>query len=139
MNLAMQTLPQATLVSEFAVNRLRLIIGRVDLPSGLKAQIVIKRDDIAAVVFVRVGDPNGVCNVTGKPLPWWGRKWMVSPHMTDGEIVQTLFKACETAMEHELREGFKYKGQPIFDPHYDIEKLVELRARPDALQERSND
>lgn len=64
---------------------------------------------------------------TGAPLPWRGRKWLISEHMTDGEIVQTVFKATMTAAEHELREGFKYRGQPIFDPHYDLEKLVELR------------
>ena len=77
------------------------------------------------------------CNVTGKPLTWKGRKWLMSIHMTDGEIVQTAFKAVLTALEHEAREQFMYRGVSIFDPHYDIEKLVELRQRPDALKERS--
>lgn len=30
--------------------------------------------------------------------------------------------------EHEARENFKYKGASIFDPHYDVEKLFELRS-----------
>jgi hypothetical protein len=61
---------------------------------------------------------------------------MISTHMTPGELVQTAFKAVLTFLEHEARENFKYKGVSVFDPHYDIEKLVELRSRPDAIQER---
>lgn len=77
------------------------------------------------------------CNVTGKPMIWNSRKWLLSKHMTDGEIVQTAFKAIMTAMEHEVREQFTYKGVSVFDPHYDIEKLVELRSSADAIKERA--
>lgn len=80
----------------------------------------------------------GECNVTGEPMDWSGRKWTISVHMTDGEIVQTIFKACLTAIEHEIREKFKYRGVSIFDPHYDIEKLVELRRQPDSIKEREH-
>lgn len=79
-----------------------------------------------------------VCNVTGEPLEWKSRKWLLSRHMTDGEVIQTALKAIMTAEEHEIRERFKYKGQPVFDPHYDIDKLVELRASADALKERED-
>ncbi len=79
------------------------------------------------------------CNVTGNPIAWTGRKWYLSLHMTDGEIVQTALKACLTAAEHEIREQFKYKGQAIFDPHWDIEKLVELRSQDGAIKGRTNE
>lgn len=81
---------------------------------------------------------NGYCNVTGRENWWAARKWFLSRHMTDGEIIQTVFKACLTAQEHEIRERFLYKGAAIFDPHYDIEKLVALRRSPDALKERGD-
>ena len=55
-----------------------------------------------------------------------GRKWLLSRHMTDGEVVQTAFKAIMAALEHEAREEFKYKDMAIFGPHYDIEALVDL-------------
>lgn len=55
-----------------------------------------------------------------------GRKWRLSRHMTPGEIVQTAFMACMAWEEHECREAFKYKGQPVFSPHYNIESLVRL-------------
>lgn len=76
------------------------------------------------------------CNVTGEAKDWTSRKWLLSKHMTEGEIVQTAFKAVMTAIEHETREQFTYMGQAIFDPHYDIRKLVELRASADALLRR---
>ena len=47
--------------------------------------------------------------------------------MTKSEFIQTVFKAVETAEEHEIRENFEYKGEPIFSPHYDVDKLLALR------------
>ncbi len=76
-------------------------------------------------------------NITAAPLNWRGRKWRLSPHMTPSEVVQTAFKAVLTAIEHETRETFLYRGVAIFDPHYDVEKLVELRSRPDSISARS--
>jgi hypothetical protein len=79
------------------------------------------------------------CNITGNTEVWKGRKWLLSQHMTDSELVQTAFKAVLTAMEHETREKFKFMGQSIFDPHYDVNLLVELRQRSDALSTRANE
>jgi len=67
---------------------------------------------------------------------WRGRAWSLSIYMTDGEIVQTCLLALLTFLEHETREHFTYKGQSIFDPHYDIDKLVALRAQPEATKGR---
>lgn len=87
--------------------------------------------------YLQVQCYGGVCNVTGEPTTWNGRKWRLSIHMTSSEVVQTVFKAVLTAVEHETRENFKYRDVSIFDPHYDVEKLVELRLHPDSLSERS--
>ena len=54
------------------------------------------------------------------------RKWYISPWSTEGEIVQTALKAILTAMEHEVREVFQYKGVPVFHPHTDINALIEI-------------
>ena len=117
-------------------NRLVALLKAITLPEGIRSQAVFKCDESSRLSFIRVGQPEGRCSVTGKPLSWWGRKFLVSPQMTDGEIVQTVFLACKVALEHELRAAFKFNGQAVFDPHFDIEKLVELRARGDALKER---
>jgi hypothetical protein len=86
--------------------------------------------------FLRVRS-QGPCNVTGERLAWTGRKWRMSPHMTDGEVVQTAFLAVMTAIEHETREQFKFDGVSVFDPHYDIHRLVELRRQGDSIKERA--
>lgn len=67
-----------------------------------------------------------------------GRKWFLSPFMTDSEIVSTAFKAILTAEEHEVREHFKYRGQSIFGPHFNFDRLADLCAEPDALDVRTN-
>lgn len=61
------------------------------------------------------------------------RKWLLSPSMTDSEIVQTAFKCAITSAEHRTREAFTYKGARIFGPHFDVDDLVKLcRGREDA-------
>lgn len=63
---------------------------------------------------------------TGEPAEQFTRKWIITPLMTDSEIVQTALKCCLTSMEHRTRESFKYKGRRIFGPHFDIEDLYAL-------------
>lgn len=75
-------------------------------------------------IWLRVHCPKGTCNVTGKPMPWNGRKWLLSPHMTETEIVLTAFKAVLTAYEHEARELFKVDGFAVLDSHYSINEMV---------------
>jgi hypothetical protein len=92
-------------------------------------QLVIKYDALSRHKYLQV---RGV--VEGRE--WFGRKWYLSPHMVKGEIVQTAFAACLAWEEHECREAFKYKGQPVFSPHYNIEALV-LLCEQGQFEERS--
>jgi len=63
------------------------------------------------------------CNVTGAPAVQRSRKWKLSQHMTRSEVVQTALKALLTALEHEAREQFTYRGRAIFGPHFDVDAL----------------
>lgn len=54
---------------------------------------------------------------------WHSRKWLVSQHATDSEVIQTVFLAVKTAEEHETREKFLYQGRAIFGPHFDADAL----------------
>lgn len=54
------------------------------------------------------------------------RKWYISPHSLESEVVQTVLKACLTSAEHMIREHFTYCGQRVFSPHFDIMDLVKL-------------
>lgn len=52
------------------------------------------------------------------------RKWLLSPKMTESEVIQTAFKCCLTSMEHRCREAFKYHGARVFGPHFDVQDLL---------------
>lgn len=54
------------------------------------------------------------------------RKWLLSRHMVPGEVVQTALKCVLTAIEHEAREHFTYRGECVFGPHFSIDELVRL-------------
>ena len=62
------------------------------------------------------------------------RKWYLSPHMTRSEIVRTAWKAYEAAILHEAQETFKYKNKSIYNPHMDVEALVEIADRRDSRE-----
>lgn len=56
------------------------------------------------------------------------RKWLLSPQMTESEVIQTAFKCCLTSMEHRAREEFKFRGARIFGPHFNVNDLARLCA-----------
>jgi hypothetical protein len=60
-----------------------------------------------------------------------GRKWLLSPFMTPSEVVQTALKAVLTAVEHEARERFLYRGVAVFGPHIDVESLLVAARKED--------
>lgn len=76
--------------------------------------------------FIRTNTWNGETAEEGR-----GRKWLISPHMTESEIVLTALKACITNEEHEAREAFTYMGAKIAHPHPDISVLVTLAEEHD--------
>lgn len=73
---------------------------------------------------------------SGKQTMQVGRKWLLSQHMTDTEVVVTAFKACLGAEEHECREFFKYRGQPVFNVHTDVNWLADQMAAADRSEVR---
>jgi len=70
--------------------------------------------------------------ISGKDEWGYGRKWHISEHATESEIVLTALKAAVTNAEHEVREDFEYKGARIFHPHVDVNVLAETAAFSDA-------
>lgn len=57
------------------------------------------------------------------------RKWVLQFTMSNTEVVRTAFKAAEAAVIHELQEQFRYRGARVYDPHLDVEQLVEFLDR----------
>lgn len=57
------------------------------------------------------------------------RKWVLQFTMSNTEVVRTAYKAAEAAVIHELQEQFRYRGSRVYDPHLDVEQLVEFLNR----------
>lgn len=57
--------------------------------------------------------------------PGWGR-WHTTPvaGATETSIVMTAWVCVKMIIEHELLEGFEYKGKKVFHPHKTIDQLV---------------
>lgn len=66
------------------------------------------------------------CTKTGILQPWTGRKWYLSDHMTEDEIIKTAYCAFESAVKHEIMEGFKVEGIVLFNPHVDFNELLKI-------------
>lgn len=54
-----------------------------------------------------------------------GRRWEISRDMDEGSIVKTAFAATKAILEHEGHEGFEYRGVRLFDPHFDLHRMME--------------
>lgn len=54
------------------------------------------------------------------------RKFSLQYTMCDSEVIRTAYKALEAALVHELQEAFTYRNARIFDPHLDLNALVEF-------------
>lgn len=57
---------------------------------------------------------------------WSGRKWYLSRHMTNDEIIKTAYAAFEACVKHEVMEGFKVDGKTLFNPHVNFEELLKV-------------
>jgi len=66
------------------------------------------------------------CNKTGGEQEWHGRKFYLSDYMTDDEIVKTTYVAFESAVKHEVMEGFTVDGIVLFNPHINFEELLKI-------------
>jgi hypothetical protein len=96
------------------VERIEKILSRVlykewDFAVGFEGKVIFLQ-----VAFMA---PDAV---TGGPGMQLGRRWLIEPGLSAGELVRTAFKAILTAEEHEAREQFKYRGRAVLQPHFEL-------------------
>lgn len=111
-----------TKVIERITNRISMSLFGIDF------KVRVERDNVDPVngrIFIQIVF-NAACTKTGEPQEWHGRKWYLSEHMTNDEIVKTVYSAYKAAIEHEVMESFKVDGIILFNPHLDFEKLLEI-------------
>lgn len=118
------------------IDSIRAIVNQVRCALVPNWRVALCYQPGQAVWYLQVEATDQVDAVTGQQMEWTGRKWLLSLHMTETEIVCTAFKALEAALDHELREHFTYKGARVFDPHRAIGLLAEIAGRADAIDAR---
>ncbi len=117
-----QQLKGGTEMSKELFDRASNIASRVTFRDW-EVDVVWKHD--TGVIFLRVEFYAPDIH-TGEQKLQLGRKWLLSQHMTDSEIVNTIYLAIATAEEHERREDFKFSGERIYGPHWDVQVLAEV-------------
>lgn len=78
----------------------------------------------------------GADSVTGKVEVQYCRKWFLSLHMCDSEVVRTAFLAVQQAAIHEVQESFRFMGKSIFNPHRSVYALAGI-CGPETVDVRS--
>lgn len=95
---------------------------------GTSFRIRVERDCKEAIVgriFIQLVY-DAFCSKTGVLKEWHGRKWYLSDHMTEDEIIKTAYAGFKAAVEHEIMEGFKVNGICLFNPHVDYKELLKI-------------
>lgn len=103
------------------LSRMREVIGLCSHPEYEFAVVVDGRGEIYLQAAYTEPDVD-----TLKPERQLTRRWFLSPEMTESEIVQTAFKCVMTSMEHRAREWFRFAGNQVFSPHFDVHALWQL-------------
>jgi hypothetical protein len=67
-----------------------------------------------------------VDNETGNMSDQHGGKHYISSFAIKDEVVNKAWNACQDFIIHEAREAFKYKGQAIYQPHWNVDELLVL-------------
>jgi hypothetical protein len=114
-------------VKRLSHDDLLAILERLRFP-GYKFKLGNFIDRMVGVVYFLQAEFHSPCADTGNLTLMETRQWFISQNMTESEVVQTAFKCVLTAIEHEAREQFKYEGQAIFGPHFNVNDLVALAA-----------
>jgi hypothetical protein len=118
---------EASEAAAHAITLARRLGERLDLP---RLRAILADVDCGQLRFL-AEEQAGALFLSIERAGMRGRRWLIEPGATPGEVVQSALKAVLAWEEHEARERFRYRGQSIFGPHLDLEALGALaRDRP---------
>lgn len=106
---------------KITLEKLQEIVNEIDAEyQGTKFQILM--GDHEGNLWIQVGTMRPD-TYTNKMELGKGGKAYVSEFATHDEVVKKIFGLCMAYVEHETREGFKWRGRRVFNPHVTIEAL----------------
>lgn len=112
------------------VDRVLALAARIDYPQR-PAVLRLQRENLTARWYLQLQVARDDA-ITGDPGVGRSGKAYLSTHMTDSEIVQTIFGLIKGYEEHECREYFRLDGVAIFGPHIDYQALLVAARQTDA-------
>lgn len=108
-------------MEKITLNKLKEIISEIDAEYQEK-KFEIFFGEHEENLWVQVGTERP-CTYSKEIGIGKGGKVYVSEFATHDEVVKKIFGLVMAYVEHEAREGFKWKGRRIFNPHVTIEAL----------------
>ena len=90
-----------------------------------KFKYLVKEDSLGGRVYIQLAfaSPDAI---TGDMTEWTSRKYYLSEHMIEDEIVKTCFMAAKQCVEHEVMEGFQFDSKVVFNPHVNFRALLSI-------------
>jgi hypothetical protein len=95
---------------------LKAIVAKVEFP-GYTFDIRLEKG--VCLVRIKYDEPDVF---TGVVETQYGRDWKIEDNWDGMQLVNTLFKALLTSLEHRARENFLYDRAPIMHPHRTLEE-----------------
>lgn len=86
---------------------------------------LVREDHLGGRVYIQLAfsSPDAL---TGNMTEWKSRKYYLSEHMLEDEIVKTCFMAAKQCVEHEVMEGFQFDNKVVFNPHVNFRALLSI-------------
>lgn len=103
------------------LDEIKEIIDNITYKKGWRFNLYVDgKRPVLQIVF------DGADSVTGIIEEQKCRKWFLSYHMCNNEIIRTVHKAIMAAEEHETNEFFQYKNVRVMNPHFSYDDIVDL-------------
>lgn len=108
-------------------------LEHVKMSPGLQPRVIVVCQQDKSIpngrLYIQVIAPERLNVDNGAYGEGKGGKMYLSPHAIESEVVQAAFGLIKGYYEHEVREGFTYKGKRVFGPHIDINAYMEIADR----------
>ena len=108
-------------MEKITLEKLEHIISEIDAEYQGKKFLIFYGEDNGKL-WIQVGTERPD-TYTGEIGIGKGGQAKVSEEATHDEVVKKIFGMCLDYVEHETREGFKWRGRRVFNPHVTIEAL----------------
>lgn len=111
--------------------RLLRLQSEIELPHDMVLRVGKDRSGSDGRWYFQVGMTR--IDTYSNQVEWgFGSKTYLSPYASRSELVQCVFGLTLSYVEHETREGFRWRGRRVYGPHIDVLAHWDVATRTDA-------